>query len=504
MTNTDIRHDAARRGHVVLLIHGIRTQGEWQQRAAATLEEEPTIRVRPTRYEFFDVVRFLLPFDALRRYPVTRVTTLIRDELTKHPDQISIVAHSFGTYIVSQMLLNEPDLDFHRIILCGSIIPDGFPWEKFRHRLSPQASADWQVVNDCGLNDPWPVLAQSITWGYGASGRFGFGHGRVKDRYHAVGHSGFFDESFVRRYWLPYLVSGDVVEGQLGRPQNSWWISISTVLRLRYLALAAVALSCFIVADRVPVVRVSIAGTIASIVNGLSGESATPPRSDPPTPVTIPPVPDDPPGPPDGTVEATYTVHKWESTSPAAQQAALIDQQPGLLSLAPFHSYAGEFKLRRTADERFVPTSLVVRCVLANCPSADGSTDPRFAHGAGVSGSTENPNGEPFTWWVQVIHWIAPGQPVPVYLASIDKEKLVSVPVTTPPQDVHFGSQVSISVPLPAESVAFVFRLRDRRSGRPFRIDFDPTKQNASGLITVLTSQPGATVVDYGFLIGTP
>jgi len=231
------------RKHVVVLIHGIRTQGEWQQRAAATLEAEPTILVRPTRYEFLDVVRFLLPFARLRRRPVQRITRLLRDELTKRPDHLSVIAHSFGTFIVGRILQDEPDIEFHRLILCGSIVPDAFPWENFRHRLSAHDSVEWQVVNDCGLSDPWPVFAQSVTWGYGSSGRFGFGHGRVKDRFHPVGHSGFFSEHFVRTYWLPYLTTGDVVEGQLDRPTTPWWFSVLTVLRLRYAAVIVLALS---------------------------------------------------------------------------------------------------------------------------------------------------------------------------------------------------------------------------------------------------------------------
>lgn len=232
------------RKHVVLLLHGIRTQGEWQQRVAATLENEPTILVRPTRYEFLDVLRFLLPIPPLHRRPIERITRLVRDELTKKPDRLSIVAHSFGTFIVSKILKNEADIDLHRLLLCGSIIPTSFPWELYRHRFSPDT--DWQVVNDCGMSDIWPVLAQSVTWGYGSSGRFGFGHGRVKDRFHTVGHSGFFSEEFVRAYWLPYLTEGRIAAGSLDRPTTPWALSLLTVLKLRYLIIAALAVGAVV------------------------------------------------------------------------------------------------------------------------------------------------------------------------------------------------------------------------------------------------------------------
>lgn len=251
------------RNHAVLLIHGIRTQGEWEQRAAAVLESDPTIRVRPTRYGFFDVLRFLLPIASLRHSPVHRITGLLRDELTKRPKKVSIIAHSFGTYIVSRILQEESDIELHRLILCGSIIPDFFPWEKFRHRLGSSECPDWQIVNDCGMKDAWPVLAQSVTWGYGSSGRFGFGHGRVKDRFHAGGHSEFFSAEFVRTYWLPYLSLGHIAEGALDRQITPWWLSVLTVIRIKYILLLVVLL-LLPVRSWLPLVRKSLTVLVSS------------------------------------------------------------------------------------------------------------------------------------------------------------------------------------------------------------------------------------------------
>jgi hypothetical protein len=59
------------------------------------------------------------------------------------------------------------------------------------------------IINECGIRDVWPVLAQSVTWGYGSTGTFGFGVQNVRDRFHPSGHSAFFDKNFVRDYWLP-------------------------------------------------------------------------------------------------------------------------------------------------------------------------------------------------------------------------------------------------------------------------------------------------------------
>lgn len=93
----------------------------------------------------------------------------------------------------------------------------------------------WQVINDCGYRDIWPVLAQTITWGYGSSGRFGFGHGRVKDRFHGTGHSGFLEPDFVEKYWVPYFSKDEIVNGESSRPTTSLLLSIATVFKVRYL-----------------------------------------------------------------------------------------------------------------------------------------------------------------------------------------------------------------------------------------------------------------------------
>jgi hypothetical protein len=223
--------------HIVFLLHGIRTQGEWEQRTASVLESDPLIRARPIRYEFLDVVRFLLPISAFRQGPVRRIVRLIRDELSREPTHLSIVAHSFGTFVVAKILEQESDIRFHRLIFCGSIVQDTFDWGRYGHRLGVDRDGDWQVVNDCGMRDIWPVLAMSITWGYGSSGRFGFGHPRVKDRFFNTSHSGFFAEEAVRNYWLPYLSRGEITSGVLDRPTNPWLVSMLTVFKIRNLVI---------------------------------------------------------------------------------------------------------------------------------------------------------------------------------------------------------------------------------------------------------------------------
>lgn len=178
-----------------------------------------------------------------------RITRLIRDEISRKPESLSVVAHSFGTYIIAKILEQEADLQFHRLIFCGSIVPDSFKWEIYGHRLNSDQSGKWQAVNDCGMNDIWPVFAKSVTWGYGSSGRFGFGHPRIKDRFFNATHSSFFDSNFIREYWLPFLSKGKIVEGILERATTPWWVSVLTVVRLKYVIfiMLIIAVSAYLV-----------------------------------------------------------------------------------------------------------------------------------------------------------------------------------------------------------------------------------------------------------------
>ena len=155
---------------VVLLIHGIRTQADWGPMVRSKLEVPDKIEVIPIKYGYFDAFRFWFPFWT-RNKPIERVYTEIRVALQVARERgphakLSIIAHSFGTYIIGQILKRGFDLHIHRLILCGSVLPQDFPWEQYQGRFDRE-----KVINECGKTDIWPVLAQSLSSGYGAWAR---------------------------------------------------------------------------------------------------------------------------------------------------------------------------------------------------------------------------------------------------------------------------------------------------------------------------------------------
>jgi len=197
--------------------------------AAEILAQQCGVEVIPLRYGYFDLFRFLSPVFTRRR-PVTRILRELRDIQRLYPQsQISVIAHSFGTYALCQALA-ETDIRLERLVLCGSIVSQEFRWDKHAAQINAR------VLNDCGTHDIWPVLASAVTWGYGPTGTFGFGTARVRDRFHKFTHSAYFNAPFVTDNWVPYIRDGTIhsTEWERQRPTPPWWQSLLTVLPLRW------------------------------------------------------------------------------------------------------------------------------------------------------------------------------------------------------------------------------------------------------------------------------
>jgi len=59
----------------------------------------------------------------------------------------SIIAHSFGTFVIARILRDHTDLEFNRIIFCGSVVPQKFRFEDYRGRFEAP------LVNEVGTRD---------------------------------------------------------------------------------------------------------------------------------------------------------------------------------------------------------------------------------------------------------------------------------------------------------------------------------------------------------------
>ncbi len=206
---------------VVALLHGIRTSAGWQEKARSALEVRNSVKVVPIGYRYMDVVRFLGPW---RGHAVERITRELRDLQRLNPGcELVVMAHSFGTYVISKILKDAPDIRIQRLLLCGSIIPAVYRWDQLPHEFT-----DKTCVNEVGTRDVWPVFARVASWGYGESGSFGFKTARVTDRFFDYGHSDFFTDEHFETFWKPFIAHGHVTPSPWDstRPTPPWLLSV--------------------------------------------------------------------------------------------------------------------------------------------------------------------------------------------------------------------------------------------------------------------------------------
>jgi pimeloyl-ACP methyl ester carboxylesterase len=196
------------RKHIVVLLHGMNTNAEWQEALAEAIRNSSNIEPAVVGYGNFNPLKFWVPY-VFRRGRIKKVLTDLRGIRERNPDaEISIVAHSFGTYIVSKILMACSDIKFHRILLCGAIIDTDYDWASVAGQFREP------VINDIGRRDIWPSMAKSLSWGFGDSGCIGFQNSLVRDRHFTYGHSGFLNVEHMRKYWLPYLLDGRVISSR--------------------------------------------------------------------------------------------------------------------------------------------------------------------------------------------------------------------------------------------------------------------------------------------------
>jgi tetratricopeptide (TPR) repeat protein len=199
---------------VIVLLHGIRTRALWYDTAKRLLTDIGTVEVRTIGYGRFDALRFLLPFTrrSVRRL-VLKELRAIKWMFDKEQRalQMSVIAHSFGTYTIVKLLEEEDDIDLFNLVLCGSVLPSYYDFGPIRRKVSNI------IVNDAGSRDVWPILARLATIGYGDSGTFGFLKGSVVDRFHAFRHSDFFTADFISRYWVSLFLQRKIENSDIDR-----------------------------------------------------------------------------------------------------------------------------------------------------------------------------------------------------------------------------------------------------------------------------------------------
>jgi len=208
-----IVREASDRPINVLTVHGIQTFGGWQDRLKQLVElSTDSFSFQSYKYGYFSALTFLVPF--LRAPQVRNLEAKIMEVVEADPEkELVIFCHSFGTFLVAHALRNlrskGSEVPLSMLVLCGSVLPSSFDWN-FLIRDSRV-----RIVNDCGNHDYVLWLSEALVLGVGMAGKDGF-HGlnnsRFCNRYFNGGHSHYFRQEFIRRYWLPLLASRSSVD----------------------------------------------------------------------------------------------------------------------------------------------------------------------------------------------------------------------------------------------------------------------------------------------------
>jgi hypothetical protein len=188
---------------VIISLHGIRTRGTWQKDLTPIITEQGWIHY-PLDYGSFSLARFIP--SVVRQKKIEWFREQYNEVHRRYPDVIpSIIAHSFGTWILCKALAKYRNLRFDKIILCGSIAARTFNWSESYARNQFTA-----VRNDIAKRDFWARHSKRFAWGTGDAGYAGFAQDAdylMQPEYTDYTHSSIFGDDHYLGEWIPFLGS---------------------------------------------------------------------------------------------------------------------------------------------------------------------------------------------------------------------------------------------------------------------------------------------------------
>lgn len=194
---------------LIIPIHGIKTHAEWLPELTlhATLDDWA---VAPFVYGYQNSI---ILFNKNKQRDIVESFRQWIDKIKDNYDgPISIIAHSFGTFIVAKYLESAGVLscEFESIILCGSIISEKFDWGKHFEMLKVGC-----VLNTISSSDeyvkfmPYGCLSfLSPNKLMGQAGRIGFSRKHpslIQEKSEILYHNNVIQKDVIKSIWLPFL-----------------------------------------------------------------------------------------------------------------------------------------------------------------------------------------------------------------------------------------------------------------------------------------------------------
>lgn len=191
----------------VITVHGIRLNNRWYEKFEDIQEvKEANIQFEFFEYGFFGFYKFLIP--SQREKIIDKFCTFYSDTIkdTNYPP--SVIAHSFGTYIVLMAMKRHDSIKFNSIIFCGSILNSKLDFRDFFSKGQIKF-----LLNDHGNREWFLKFTRYIINKYcGSAGNNGFQDIPPKyknifqNRKNYKRHSDYFLPLHMKTHWLPTLL----------------------------------------------------------------------------------------------------------------------------------------------------------------------------------------------------------------------------------------------------------------------------------------------------------
>jgi pimeloyl-ACP methyl ester carboxylesterase len=197
--------DKIDRGKALVTIHGLRTHAEWNAEITLIASANGWL-VAPFHYGFVQ------PTVLARSKERGRIVDQFRDFLADlrlmfGVEVISVVAHSFGTYIACKYLLGfeHPPTTVDTLILTGAIVDENLDLERFANKAA-------LIVNEVAPNDEWVELAKFANFRrdelFGDAGTKGFRQQTARlaqTTSDIFSHTNVIKRDIVSQRWMPLL-----------------------------------------------------------------------------------------------------------------------------------------------------------------------------------------------------------------------------------------------------------------------------------------------------------
>lgn len=215
LDDSTISHNA---GDLILLVHGIRTPGDWMKLFIDEGYHLGTIVIKQIGFKRVSSPEFLI------RPSFIDVENFVYDQIiywiNKFPNtRVSIICHSFGSKILSSIIDRvSAHKGLHVIVFMGGVCKqiDG---------LSIATKCEL-FVNDCGNSDIWPIVAHTLNpFRYNHTGHYGFRCGFAFDRFYNYDHYGYLTKDHFNEEIVPIFTEGKVPDDPEFKSRYPYWLA---------------------------------------------------------------------------------------------------------------------------------------------------------------------------------------------------------------------------------------------------------------------------------------